>query len=159
MTPRTLVVGDRRFTVGRAAASDVPEIVGLLRDDPLGAGREVEDTAPYLEAFAEIDTDPHQLLVVVRDADGAPAGTLQLSFLRTLSRAGALRVQIEAVRVARSARGTGLGTALFTWAHDEARARGAVVAQLTTDRSRTEAHRFYARLGYVVSHDGLKLAL
>ena len=151
--------GGRRWTVSRAAESDVGDIVTMLRDDPLGTTREVDDPAPYLEAFAAIDADPHQLLVVVRAEDGSPAGTLQLSFLRTLSRAGALRVQVEAVRVAASARGHGVGSAMFAWAHETARARGATVAQLTTDRTRTDAHRFYARLGYVASHDRLKLPL
>lgn len=151
--------GGRRWTVSRATTEDVGAIVAMLRADPLGSGREVDDPAPYLEAFSAIDADPHQLLVVVRSEDGEPSGTLQLSFLRTLSRAGALRVQVEAVRVAAGARGHGLGAAMFAWAHEVARSRGATVAQLTTDRTRTDAHRFYARLGYVASHDGLKLAL
>ena len=151
--------GGRRFTVRRAVESDVDDIVALLRDDPLGATREVTDRSPYLDAFAAIDADPNQLLVIVRSEDGAPAGTLQLTFLRSLSRAGALRAQVEAVRVGAGARGIGLGSALFGWAHDTARSRGATVAQLTTDRSRTDAQRFYARLGYVASHAGMKLAL
>lgn len=154
-----LEVGGRRFTVSRAVRDDVPAIVALLKDDALGATREVDDDSPYDAAFAEIDADPHQLLAVVRDEAGATVGTLQLTFIRGLSRGGALRVQVEAVRVAASTRRSGLGTALFDWAHDTARARGARVAQLTTDRTRTDAHRFYARLGYVASHDGLKLAL
>ena len=87
------------------------------------------------------------------------AATMQLTLMPSLSRGGAMRLQIEAVRVAGSARGGCLGTALFTWAHDWGRAQGATLAQLTTDASRTDAQRFYERLGYVPSHVGCKLPL
>lgn len=152
--------GGRRFTVGRADVDDVMAIVTLLRDDPLGARRESGgDPAPYLAAFARIDADPHQLLAVARDDDGTVVATLQLSFLSSLSRGGALRMQVEAVRVAATVRGLGLGAALFGWAHDVGRSRGAVLAQLTSDRTRTDALRFYERLGYVASHEGFKTSL
>jgi GNAT superfamily N-acetyltransferase len=97
--------------------------------------------------------------VVVTRQDGGVVATLQLTFLRTLSRRGGLRMQVEAVRVAASERGAGLGQALLGWAVDVGRARGAVVAQLTTDRRRVDAHRFYQRLGWVDSHQGMKLDL
>jgi GNAT superfamily N-acetyltransferase len=151
--------GGRRFTVGRARRDDVGAIVALLRDDPLGAGREAaDDLTPYLAAFDRIDADDHQLLAVARDDDTVVA-TLQLSFIASLSRGGALRMQVEAVRVAAAVRSLGLGAALFDWAHDVGRSRGAVLSQLTTDRSRADAHRFYERLGYADTHVGLKRLL
>ncbi len=91
--------------------------------------------------------------------DGEVIGTLQLTLLPGLSRGGALRAQIEAVRIASSRRGQGLGEELFRWAIDESRQRGAVIVQLTTDASREGAHRFYERLGFVASHVGMKLPL
>jgi GNAT superfamily N-acetyltransferase len=96
---------------------------------------------------------------VVAETDGRVVATLQLSFIPGLSRRGALRAQIEAVRVAPAERSQGLGQALFTWAIAEARRRGCTLVQLTTDKSRTDAHRFYERLGFVASHEGLKLSL
>ncbi len=142
----------------RAAAADLPAIVALLADDPLGATREGADPAPYEAAFAAVDADPAHLLVVADD-DGAAVGTLQLSFLPGLSRGGALRAQVEGVRVAASVRGRGLGEAMLRWCADEARRRGAVLVQLTTDSRRPDAHRFYERLGFVASHVGMKLEL
>jgi GNAT superfamily N-acetyltransferase len=146
--------------VRAATAADVPALVALLADDPLGAGRERpgEGPAPYLRAFEAIEADPAHLLVVA--ADGADVvGTLQLSVLPGLSRGGALRGQIEAVRVRADRRGAGLGEALLGWAVTEARRRGCVLVQLTTDRSRSGAQRFYERLGFTPSHVGYKLAL
>ncbi|MBK1783223.1 GNAT family N-acetyltransferase [Prauserella cavernicola] len=142
----------------RAQRADLPGLVGLLADDPLGRARESEDLEPYERAFAAIDADPAHLLVVATRA-GALAGTLQLSVLPGLPYAGALRAQIEGVFVAAADRGEGLGAGLLTWAIDEARERGCVLVQLTSDRSRTGAHRFYERLGFVASHEGFKLAL
>jgi GNAT superfamily N-acetyltransferase len=142
-----------------ATADDIPGIVGMLADDPLGATRESPgDLTPYLAAFSRVTADPYQHLVVaVRD--GRLVGTLQLSILNGLSRRGATRGIIEAVRVHRSARGEGLGTELIRWAIDEARSLGASIVQLTSDASRTDAHRFYERLGFVRSHHGFKLSL
>jgi GNAT superfamily N-acetyltransferase len=159
--PHELRVGERTYLVTRAGAADVAAVVALLRDDELGAAREpatADDLAPYRRAFEQIDADPNQLLVVVRRQDEVVA-TLQLTFLRTLSRQGALRMQVEAVRVAGPERGAGLGRALLGWAVEAGRARGAVLAQLTTDRRRVAAHRFYARLGWVDTHRGMKLDL
>ena len=145
--------------IRRATREDVPAIVALLVDDPLGATREsAGDHTAYLAAFDLIDADPaHQLVVL--DDDGEVVGTLQLTLLPSLSRGGALRAQIEAVRVASSRRGHGLGERLFRWAIDEARGRGAVLVQLTTDATRVDAQRFYERLGFTPSHVGMKLAL
>ncbi len=147
---------DDSTVLRRAAAGDVPAIVALLTDDPLGAGRESADPAPYAAAFAAVAADPAHLLVVADDG-GSVVGTLQLSFLPGLSRGGALRAQVEGVRVAAAARGRGLGEAMLRWCADEARRRGAALVQLTTDVRRPDARRFYERLGYVASHVGMKL--
>ena len=161
MTPVTVPLLAGGVVLRRAELPDVPAIVGLLADDPLGASREVggaADLAPYRTAFATIDADPaHLLLVAV--AGHEIVGTLQLSFLPGLSRRGALRAEIEAVRVGRAHRSRGLGRAMIAWAVEEARCRGCALVQLTSDQSRTEAHRFYSRLGFVASHVGFKLEL
>ncbi|WP_209370885.1 GNAT family N-acetyltransferase [Brevibacterium renqingii] len=183
-SPETLDLAGRRFIIRRATEADVPALVALLRDDVLGAAREgsagegssgegsagadvgspaadaavADDAAAYARAFALIAADSNQLLVAVEEGP-AVVGTLQLSLIPSLSRRGTLRLQIEAVRIGASAQGIGLGTAVFEWAHDCGRRFGAGLAQLTTDRSRTDAQRFYARLGYDASHEGLKLPL
>jgi GNAT superfamily N-acetyltransferase len=145
-----------------ARREDVPAIVALIAADQLGATRDgvrdEADLAAYLEAFEAIDADPAHILVVAESA-GDLAGTMQLTFLPGLARRGSLRAQIEAVRIAANARGSGLGAAMMTWAIDEARRRGCALVQLTTDKSRTDAHRFYQRLGFVPSHEGMKLSL
>jgi len=142
-----------------ATADDIPAIVAMLADDPLGAQRESPgDLAPYRVAFERIAADPNQQLVVaVRD--GEAVGTLQLTVIPGLGRRGATRSLIEAVRVHRSMRGAGLGTQLIEWAIDQSRSLGANLVQLTSDASRTDAHRFYERLGFVNSHLGFKLSL
>lgn len=146
-------------TISRASREDVPDIVALLRDDEIGAGREGTDLAPYEAAFALVDADPNQLLAIARTGDGEPAGTLQLSFVPGLTRGGATRFLVEGVRVHPSLRGTGLGAALMEWAHEQGRTRGAALAQLTSDKRRADAHRFYERLGYERTHDGFKIGL
>jgi GNAT superfamily N-acetyltransferase len=126
---------------------------------PHGTGlRGPQDRDAYEQAFRAIDRDPAQLLVVA-EAEGQVVATLQLSFIPGLSRRGALRAQVESVRVSAAYRGQGLGQAILTWAIAEARRRGCALVQLTTDKSRTGAHRFYERLGFVASHEGLKLPL
>lgn len=123
------------FTVRRATAEDLPEIVAMLADDPLGATRESpDDPAPYREAFARIDADPNQHLVVA-ERDGRTVGTLQLTVIPGLSRRGASRALIEAGR------------------------QGCALVQLTSDATRVEAHRFYERLGFEASHLGFKKPL
>ncbi|MFK0171195.1 GNAT family N-acetyltransferase [Streptomyces sp. NPDC090306] len=142
-----------------AVAADVPAVVAMLADDPLGAARESpEDLTPYLEALERLASDPHQLVVVAERADRV-VGTLQLTVIPGLSRRGATRSVIEGVRIHRDDRGGGLGTVLIQWAIDESRRQGCQLVQLTTDRTRTDAHRFYERLGFTPSHTGFKIAL
>nr|WP_106965090.1 GNAT family N-acetyltransferase [Amycolatopsis orientalis] len=147
------------ITVRRARADDVEAIVQMLADDQLGATRDSPaDLEPYLQAFKTIAADPNQLLVVAT-ANDRPLATLQLTIIPGLARRGALRGQIEAVRVHRDHRGSGMGAQLVQWAIDESRRRGCNLVQLTSDTTRTAAHRFYERLGFVASHTGFKLHL
>jgi GNAT superfamily N-acetyltransferase len=144
-----------------ATVHDLPAIVALLVDDPLGKLREDLGTPInpcYLDAFAAIARDPNQLLAVA-DAGGEVVGCLQLTFIPGLSRLGMWRGQIEAVRIAADRRGGGLGGALLRWAIEQCRERGCGLVQLTTDKRRAEAHRFYAALGFEASHEGMKLYL
>ena len=149
-------------TVFRTATpTDLPAIIALLMDDPLGKLREDLGTPlnpVYLAAFEAIERDPNQLLVVA-DMAGEVVGSLQLTFIPGLSRLGMWRGQIEAVRVASSQRGSGVGKAMIRWAIEECRRRGCGLVQLTTDKRRIEAHRFYDGLGFKASHEGMKLAL
>ena len=144
-----------------ARREDVPAIVRLLADDPLGARREQPGeplTAAYEDAFRAIDGDPRQHLVVA-DKDGDVVATLQLTLLPYLTYGGGWRGQVEAVRVARDERGSGLGGELLRWAIAAAREHGCHVVQLTTDKARPEALRFYESLGFRASHEGMKLHL
>lgn len=157
-----LAVQDFTIALREAVRDDVPAIVELLVDDQLGAGRDGatidSGLKPYWDAFDAIGADPAHLLLVATDEEEVVA-TMQLSFIPGLARRGALRAQIEALRVRQDYRGRGLGAALFAWAIDESRRRGCALVQLTTDKARADAHRFYERLGFVASHEGLKLAL
>ncbi|GGX82099.1 GNAT family acetyltransferase [Streptomyces minutiscleroticus] len=142
-----------------AVAGDVPAVVAMLADDPLGAQRESpDDLSPYYAALERLSGDPNQRLVVaVRE--GRVIGTLQLTIVPGLSRRGAVRSIIEAVRVHADERGSGLGTRLVEWAVDTSRREGCRLVQLTSDATRTDAHRFYERLGFTASHVGFKLQL
>ncbi|MDV9169199.1 GNAT family N-acetyltransferase [Streptomyces sp. W16] len=142
-----------------AVTEDVPAIVGMLADDPLGSQRESpDDLVPYLAALERLTADPNQHLVVaVRE--GRVVGTLQLTVIPGLSRRGATRSVIEAVRIHADERGSGLGTQLIEWAIAESRRQGCQLVQLTSDATRTETHRFYERLGFTASHVGFKLPL
>lgn len=154
-----LVVGDRRYRITRAQRADVPALVELLREDVLGSHRENASEADYLTGFDAVDADPAHLLVAVRDEDDAIVATVQLCLLPGLARGGATRLQIEAVRVIERLRGTGLGSAIMDWVADYGRRHGASIVQLTSDKRRDDTHRFYARHGYVASHEGMKLSL
>lgn len=154
-----LQLGGRTYRVDRAARSDVPALITLLADDEIGRDREVADLESYEAAYDAVSRDPSHLLAAVRDERDRVVATMQLSIIPGMSRGGATRMQVEAVRVTPVERGAGLGSAMLEWAHDYGRARGATLAQLTTDTARTEAHRFYERLGYVAGHLGFKRPL
>lgn len=149
------------LTFRRARADDLAAIVDMLADDALGATREIVADpvhGDYVAAFEAIDADPNQFLAVAEDAAGV-VGCLQLSFIPGLSRRGMWRGQIESVRVHSRARGEGHGQVLFEWAIEQCRRKGCGLVQLATDKSRPDALRFYERLGFVASHEGLKLSL
>jgi GNAT superfamily N-acetyltransferase len=149
-------VTDLRFR--RATRADLPAIVEMLADDFLGAAREAAGDPGYEEAFAEIDADPQQLLIVGERGDALVA-FMQLTWIRGLAQRGARRAIVESVRVASAERRGGVGAALIGYAIEAARARGCDILQLTTDKRRADAQRFYARLGFVASHEGMKLKL
>lgn len=151
----------RMTTIGirPAVRDDIPAIVAMLADDALGATRESpDDLTPYRSAYERLQGDPNQLLVVA-DRDGEVVGTLQLTIIPGLSRRGSTRSIIEGVRIHSSERGHGLGAQLIEWAVDESRRQGCQLVQLTSDSARTDAHRFYERLGFTGSHVGFKLQL
>ncbi|MGP3952267.1 GNAT family N-acetyltransferase [Streptomyces sp. 7N604] len=142
-----------------AVPGDIPAIVAMLADDPLGARRETPgDLAPYHRAFERLAADPNQKLVVA-EREGRPVGTLQLTLIPGLSHRGSTRSVIEAVRVHADERGNGLGTRLIEWAVEESRRQDCQLVQLTSDATRGDAHRFYERLGFTGSHIGFKLKL
>lgn len=154
-----LRVDGELFRVQRARRTDVPALVQLLADDPIGQAREGAELGHYERAYDAVARDSSHYLAVVRDDADRVVGTMQLTILPGLSRGGATRMQIEGVRVASSHRGRGLGAAMLTWAHDHGAQRGATLAQLTTDRAREQARAFYLRMGYEESHAGLKRTL
>ncbi|MFG3696681.1 GNAT family N-acetyltransferase [Micromonospora sp. NPDC047620] len=142
-----------------AVRADLPAVLALLADDVLGKSRdftEVDDA--YERAFADIAADPRNQLIVA-DADGEVVGCMQLTYIPGLGRHGAERQLVEAVRVRSDRRGRGLGRQMMTWAVDQAKQRGCALVQLTTDKTRHDAHRFYLGLGFVASHEGMKLPL
>ena len=148
-------------TIRPATVADLPAIVRLLADDPLGATRErYEEPLPaaYREAFAAVEAQEGNRILVA-ERDGRVIGCLQLTIIPGLSRLGMSRALIESVRVDRAARGHGLGERLFRHAIDQARAAGCGLVQLTTDKSRPEALKFYLRLGFEASHEGMKMKL
>ena len=142
-----------------AVRADLSAVLALLADDVLGKSRdftEVDDA--YERAFADIAADPRNQLIVA-DADGEVVGCMQLTYIPGLGRHGAERQLVEAVRVRTDRRGQGLGRQMMTWAVDQAKQRGCALVQLTTDKTRHDAHRFYLSLGFVASHEGMKLPL
>ena len=147
------------ITIRRARRDDVGAIVAMLADDPLGAARErIEDPLPavYVRAFDQLDRDPNIQLVVAEEA-GVVVGCLQLCILPGLSSQGASRALIEDVRVASPRRGCGIGEQLVRWAVSEARGKGCALLELLTHHSRTDAQRFYERLGFQRSHVGMTM--
>jgi len=144
-----------------ASSENLSELVRMLADDPLGAGREVWSVPVgigYAEAFAAIEADPNNELVVAV-IDEVIVGMLQITFIPYLTYQGRWRALIEGVRVSSSVRSQGVGAAMLQWAIERARHRHCVMVQLTTDRVREDALRFYERLGFAPSHHGMKLYL
>jgi ribosomal protein S18 acetylase RimI-like enzyme len=149
------------LTFRRAIAADLPTLVAMLADDVLGQARErpaLPLAREYLDGFAAIDADPRQLLLVA-ERDRAIVGMLQLTVIPGISHLGSWRGQIEGVRVASAARGQGVGQAMMRHALEIARERGCKIVQLTTNKSRADAKRFYEQLGFEPAHEGLKLTL
>lgn len=141
--------------IQRATKNDLPAIVALLADDELGSKRErYEPPLPdaYAEAFEMINHDPHQYLMVAKNEDDEVISTFQLSRIPYLTYQGRKRAQIEAVRIHKDHRGTGLGRQMINWAIEKAH-----VVQLTTDKKRSDALRFYESLGFKATHEGMKL--
>lgn len=144
----------------KATENDVSVIVEMIADDELGKKREnYQSPLPnvYLKAFEEINMDKNQELIVVENEMLEIIGTLQLSFIQYLTYRGGIRAQIEAVRIRRDTRGVGIGEMMFKWAINRSKERKAHLLQLTTDKKRLKAIKFYKSLGFKDTHEGMKL--
>lgn len=144
----------------KAKKEDVLKIVEMIADDELGKKREnFQNPIPkeYLKAFEKINTDENQELIVVENENLEIIGTLQLSFIQYLTYRGGIRAQIEAVRIRKDQRGIGLGKKMFEWAIKRAKDKKAHLLQLTTDKKRPKAIKFYEDLGFISSHIGMKM--
>ena len=143
-----------------ATKNDLLQIVEMIADDELGKTREnyqIPLPVEYLNAFEKINSDENQELIVVENEDLEIIGTLQLSFIQYLTYRGGIRAQIEAVRIRNDKRGLGIGKIMFEWAINRAKARKAHLLQLTTDKKRPKAIKFYEKLGFKQSHEGMKM--
>jgi GNAT superfamily N-acetyltransferase len=152
---------DSQLLYRDATEEDLPALVAMLAEDPLGAAREDTSSplnARYLEAFRAIETDPNNRLTLVEE-NGRPVGMLQLTFIPYLTHTGSWRCLVEGVRIHRDCRGRGLGGEFIRWAIAQARERGCSIVQLTSDKQRPDALRFYESLGFSASHEGFKLRL
>ncbi|RAW00976.1 GNAT family N-acetyltransferase [Pseudochryseolinea flava] len=146
----------------KANKNDLPAIVQMLADDALGKTRELYSNPlpeSYYRAFDIISADNNQELIVVEDEANEVVGTLQLSHITYIAHKGTMVTQVEAVRIRSDKRSQGIGDAMFQWVIVRAREKGARVVQLTTDKQRPDAKRFYEKLGFVASHEGMKLKL
>ena len=144
----------------KATKRDIVQIVQLIANDRLGQMRErFEDPLPdkYYEAFDRISSDANQELIVVETNNEEIIGTMQLSFIQYLTYQGGIRAQIEAVRIREDLRGKGIGQRMFEWAIQRSKERNAHLLQLTTDKQRPQAIRFYEKLGFKASHEGMKI--
>ena len=143
-----------------ATKNDVPKIVEMIADDELGKTREnyrLPLPTEYLNAFQNINADQNQELIVVENEIAEIIGTLQLSFIQYMTYRGGIRAQIEAVRIRKDHRGLGIGKTMFEWAIERAKERNAHLLQLTTDKKRPKAIKFYEELGFIASHEGMKM--
>lgn len=143
-----------------ATKNDVQDIVAMIADDEFGKKREhfkIPLPNEYYTAFDNIDSDSNQELIVVENDNLEIIGTLQLSFLQYLTYQGGVRAQIEAVRIKRGHRGTGIGTKMFEWAINRSKEKKAHMLQLTTDKKRQRAIKFYENLGFQCTHEGMKM--
>ena len=144
----------------RATESDLPSIVEMMADDILGRKREnFQNPLPieYLRAFKRIDADENQELMVVENEDLEVIGTFQLSFIQYLNYCGGIRAQIESVRIREDMTGLGIGKNMFEWAINRAKEKNAFMLQLTTDKQRPRALKFYEDLGFKATHEGMKM--
>lgn len=144
----------------KATINDVLVIVQMIADDELGEKREhfqIPLPSEYLKAFEKINADENQELIVVENEDLEIIGTLQLSFIQYLTYRGGIRAQIEAVRIRKDKRGLGIGKIMFEWAINRAKERKAHLLQLTTDKKRPKAIKFYEELGFKQTHEGMKM--
>ena len=144
----------------KATKNDIPTIVKMIADDELGQKREnfqVPLPKEYLIAFDKINSDQNQELIVVENENDEIIGTLQLSFIQYLTYRGGIRAQIEAVRIRKDKRGLGIGKIMFEWAINRAKERKAHLLQLTTDKKRPKAIKFYEDLGFKATHEGMKM--
>ena len=144
----------------KATENDIMAIVEMIADDHLGQIREsFQKPLPkeYLNAFENINSDTNQELIVVEDESSEIIGTLQLSFIQYLTYRGGIRAQIEAVRIIKDKRGSGIGKTMFEWAISRAKERNAHLLQLTTDKKRPKAIKFYEDLGFKPTHEGMKM--
>jgi len=144
----------------KALLSDLTDIIAMLANDPLGALREdLQHLERYEQAYQMISKDPNQELMVVENDAGEIVGTFHLTFIQYLTHQGSIRVQIESVRVRQDHRGKGIGEKMLQWAINRAKEKGARVVQLTSDKKRPDAIRFYEKLGFTASHEGMKLSI
>ncbi|WP_293296679.1 GNAT family N-acetyltransferase [Allomuricauda sp.] len=144
----------------KATIKDVPTIVQMIADDALGSKREkyiIPLPKAYYDAFERIDSDSNQELTVVENEVGEVIGVFQMTFIPYLTYQGGIRAQIEGVRVHKEHRGMGIGKSVFEWAINRAKERNAHLLQLTTDKKRPDAIRFYESLGFKASHEGMKM--
>jgi GNAT superfamily N-acetyltransferase len=145
----------------QATERDISNLVFLLADDDLGAKREdisMPLNQSYIDAFQSIGQDPNNELTVV-ECDGDLVGMLQLTFIPYLTHTGSWRCLIEGVRIAKNYRGQGLGGKFISWAINRAAEKKCSIVQLTSDKQRPEALRFYESLGFQATHEGFKLIL
>ena len=149
------------LTYRNATPIDLPFIIALIVEDSvISTGDDPADAAhpDYVDALAEITADPNEEMIIVEE-DGVPVGCFQLSYLPGLMRRGQKRGQIEVVHVAESRRNRGIGAQMMRWAIERCRQNNCSMVQLTSNKKRVDAHRFYERLGFLKSHEGFKLYL